>query len=227
MKYAAILIIALTLYHYTLSFGIFAATPLYATCDACGYCPIDLKTGLEQPPPQSWAKCVQCLYVNGETVINGTKVDPQDSPIQEKIRTELERDLQDGTADGANKVTLLVDDATRKPPQTIEGKFYTTLTGCIDLRSISGNQLKFEQVGAIGALSQTVFNVIFNIVKIVALLGLMWGGYTVSTASGNPVQLQKGRQILYASITGLLVGIFAVYILNFIINTLFKGVAGP
>jgi len=52
-KLIAVLIFLVSFFYFSLS----VSAQRYAVCDQCGYCP-------ENPPPQNWEKCRQCLYPN-------------------------------------------------------------------------------------------------------------------------------------------------------------------
>jgi hypothetical protein len=50
----------------------------------------------------------------------------------------------------------------------------------------------------------------------IAFLLILFGGLQIMTSAGNPEQLNAGRELVSASITGLLVIIFSLFILRFI-----------
>ncbi len=77
-----------------------AQAPRYTSCDLCGYCPPPFPTPATDPP-QSWTKCVACIYPG----------------------------LPAGT-DATNRQTLLIDPSSGAPPTPAPGFQYTGI-GCL------------------------------------------------------------------------------------------------
>lgn len=99
---------------------------------------------------------------------------------------------------------------------TKEGFHYGSTTGCIYL---DNNQTK-----AAGVISQKMFDIIFNFVKVLSISAFLWGSYIIITSSGNPIRLQIGKKLLTTSVISLLISVFSVSILDFIIKTFFGGI---
>lgn len=67
-----------------------------------------------------------------------------------------------------------------------------------------------------GGFVQTVLKVITSLVGGVAFLALLYGGGIILTSSGNPERLEAGKSMLRSAIIGILLVIFAVFILKFL-----------
>ncbi len=50
----------------------------------------------------------------------------------------------------------------------------------------------------------------------IAFLLILFGGFQIMTSAGNPEQLNAGRELVSSAITGLLLIIFSIFILQFI-----------
>lgn len=50
----------------------------------------------------------------------------------------------------------------------------------------------------------------------IAFLFIVWSGFQIMTAAGNPEQLQQGRETLTSAISGLILIIFSVFLLKLI-----------
>jgi hypothetical protein len=50
----------------------------------------------------------------------------------------------------------------------------------------------------------------------IAFLLILFGGLQIMTSAGNPEQMNAGRELISSAITGLLLIIFAVFLLRFI-----------
>ncbi len=60
-------------------FNLTLAQNRYATCDQCGFCPVNLTPPVAPSPPSNWPQCVQCLYPNASTdpnALDTLKIDP-------------------------------------------------------------------------------------------------------------------------------------------------------
>ena len=63
-----------------------------------------------------------------------------------------------------------------------------------------------------------IFNIIIGILGIVAVVGIIVGGYQFVTSRGDPGQTVKARNILVFSVVGLIVALLSFAIVNFVIN---------
>lgn len=81
-----------------------------------------------------------------------------------------------------------------------------TAIGCIPVMGTDGkyNFLNFVLRWAIGVGGG------------VAFLLIVYSGFMIMTASGNPERLQAGRELLTSAISGLILLIFSVFVLKFI-----------
>lgn len=50
----------------------------------------------------------------------------------------------------------------------------------------------------------------------IAFLLILYGGFIVMTSTGNPERLKAGQELLTSAISGLILLIFSVFVLNFI-----------
>lgn len=191
-----------------------AATPSpamerFATCDACGYCPlIDISSGSCQvdtraiedggnPKPGNWEKCVQCLYP--DIYPTGTVPDPAKC---DSVR--------------------IIGNA---PPTPFLGRQYTML-GCI--KSAGG----FENNKGTGASTfvQALFDLlVFRVMGGLALLSLMYGGFLVITSQADPERLAYGKRVVWGAIIGLIFALGSVFIVNIIGSGILRlpGFSGP
>ena len=49
-----------------------------------------------------------------------------------------------------------------------------------------------------------------------AFLAIVYGGFKVLTAGGDPIQIQAGKHIIYGAITGILLIVFSVFLLRIV-----------
>jgi hypothetical protein len=56
----------------------------------------------------------------------------------------------------------------------------------------------------------------------VALLGILYAGYLILTSRGNPMQLEKGKRYLSSSVIGVLLAVFAIFILKVLAVSIFQ-----
>ena len=170
----------------------------YATCDACGLCPIvvndqtDPTCTVTKPDPSDatkiiklypgdWDKCVSCLY---PSLVNP---DPAEC-----------------------KTLQIQDDNSPLNPMT-PGRQYTML-GCIT----SGAQVGFNNGTGASSFVQKLLDVIFGLSGALAFLYLMYGGFIFLTSQADPEKLNYGRRLIYGAITGLIITLGSVFIVNLI-----------
>lgn len=72
-----------------------------------------------------------------------------------------------------------------------------------------------------GGFVQTALRIITSLVGGIAFLALLYGGGMILTSSGSPERLEAGKSILRGAILGILLVIFAVFILQFLGVTVF------
>jgi hypothetical protein len=170
----------------------------YTTCDACGLCPT-IKNGPDAPPtctvnpaqiPGDWKNCVKCLYPS---------LYPPGS-----------------TPDPTTCSTLLVDETTNLSKNPVKAGRQFTLLGCITSGTSVGFDNKDGAVGGAPSFVQALLNVIFSLAGGLAFLYLMYGGYIIITSQADPERLNYGRRLIYGAITGLIITIGSVFIVNLI-----------
>jgi hypothetical protein len=76
---------------------------------------------------------------------------------------------------------------------------------------------------AIGCISTNPTDLLGKIVGLamgiaggIAFLLMLFGGFQIMTSAGNPEQLNAGRELIVSAITGLLLIIFSIFLLQFI-----------
>jgi hypothetical protein len=67
-----------------------------------------------------------------------------------------------------------------------------------------------------GGFTQAALKVLTSIVGGISFLALLYGGGMMLTSSGRPERIEAGKSILISAIGGLLLVVFAVFILKFI-----------
>lgn len=179
-----------------------AANPTrYATCDACGFCPIvanitpvptcavdtrPIDLG-GNPVPGNWGACAKCLYPGF--------YGPNSSPTP-----------------GDCKTVQIVGSA---PPTVFPGNQYTML-GC--LTTASGDLFQGgTAAGGAGNFAQAILNLlIFRIVGGIAFLYLMYGAFIMMTSQADPEKLNYGRRVIIGAVAGLIFALGSVFIVNLI-----------
>ena len=167
-----------------------AAAARYATCDACGLCPQVINGSSPSCTvnfvPGDWKSCVKCLYPTKY----GVNSDPDPS-----------------TCD-----TLLIDDTTNAPKYPVQvGRQYTML-GCIS----AGTNVGFNSQSGAPSFVQAMLNVVFSLTGGIAFLYLMYGGFVFLTSQADPERLNYGRRLVFAAITGLLLTLGSLFLVNLI-----------
>lgn len=99
-------------------------------------------------------------------------------------------------------INLAFCDATGNPTDAISDRIYTAI-GCIPANGISPFLIFIVpwSIGVGGGL---------------AFLLIIYAGFLISTAAGNPGQVRAGQELLAAAIAGLLMVILSVFLVRFI-----------
>lgn len=169
-----------------------------------------LKTRASTPPPAPrFASCDLCGYCLGKSV-------PQN---WESCRACL---YPDANSTPENNSTLLIApnptiSSALEPPTPKLGRHYTMI-GCINTNIAGG----FTEEGAAGNVVQRLLNILFSISGGVAFLYLLYGSFLVLTSQSEPEKLNRGKRTIYGSVVGIIFVILAVFIVNFIGNTLLR-----
>jgi len=87
-------------------------------------------------------------------------------------------------------------------PNNCPGGQTATELGCIP-NDVGGFVSKFYAIG-------------LGIVGILALIGIIYGGYKISMSAGNPMEIKTGRSYVMYSIIGIILAIFATILLKVI-----------
>jgi hypothetical protein len=67
-----------------------------------------------------------------------------------------------------------------------------------------------------GAFLKTMLGLGMGVAGGIAFLLILFGGLQIMTSAGNPEQLNAGRELVSAAITGLILIIFSIFLLGFI-----------
>ena len=67
---------------------------------------------------------------------------------------------------------------------------------------------------------RSIFNVIFSLMGIVAVIVIILGGFHFLTSTGDPAKIKKGKDTILWGVVGLVVVLFSFAIVNFILNAL-------
>ena len=70
-----------------------------------------------------------------------------------------------------------------------------------------------------GDIAKDVVNIMFFIVGIMAVIMIIWGGIRYVLSAGNSAALTSAKNTIMYAVIGLIVGILAYTIVNFVINT--------
>lgn len=77
-----------------------------------------------------------------------------------------------------------------------------TVFGCLDTKA--------------GGFVSQIYQLIIAFGSGFAFLAIVYGGFKVLTAGGDPVQIQAGKHIIYGAITGILLIVFSVFLLSIV-----------
>lgn len=119
--------------------------------------------------------------------------------MQRRVRTELRSIILTGLVLGIALVPLLVS------AQTIQNPI-----GCDD----------------IGACILNVVDYVLGLAGVLALAGIVYGGFMYITAAGNQDRIESGKNMVTYAVIGLIVIGLSYAILQFIFNALGGGAGG-
>ena len=71
----------------------------------------------------------------------------------------------------------------------------------------------------------TILSVILGILGVVAVAYIIYGGFMITTASGDPAKVKKGKETIMYGVIGLVVALLAFAIVNFVLSSVFSGAA--
>lgn len=112
------------------------------------------------------------------------------------------------------KETVKIDPVTGKAPTPAIGRYQTAI-GCISTAN-------FRSFGSARGLIQPMLNVLFGVSGGIAFIYIIYGAFTILTSRAEPEKLNHGRRMLIGSVVGLIFSISAVFIINFIANSVLK-----
>ncbi len=73
-----------------------------------------------------------------------------------------------------------------------------------------------------GGFASFFMNFITSAVSAVAFLGILYGGFQVMIARGDPDKMNEGKRYIYGAILGLLIVLFSVFIVKTIGGTILQ-----
>lgn len=71
----------------------------------------------------------------------------------------------------------------------------------------------------VGQIASDLINVVLGLVGVVAVVVIIYGGFTFMTSSGDTAKVAQGKRILIYGVIGLVVSILASVIVNFVIRS--------
>lgn len=109
------------------------------------------------------------------------------------------------------------DDLGMKEACTIRNDKTLNLDECSDIDNINGNpvsigdKVSYEEAGMCCVMDAlyTATDWVFFIVTAIAIILIIWGGFTVMTAAGSEEKLSKGRNYIVYALVGFIVAILA------------------
>lgn len=82
-----------------------------------------------------------------------------------------------------------------------------------DIACIPNNPIEFVS---------TFYGIGLGLIGGVAILFIIFGGFTILTCQGDPVQLAKGKSYIYYAIAGLLLAIFGFVFMTVVASDILK-----
>lgn len=70
---------------------------------------------------------------------------------------------------------------------------------------------------------QVIINVALSVIGVVAVVMIIYGGFTYTTSRGDPEKIKKAKNTILYGIIGLVVALLAFAIVNFVLGEVFKG----
>ena len=71
----------------------------------------------------------------------------------------------------------------------------------------------------------TIISVVLGVLGILAVAYIIYGGFMLTTATGDPVKIKKARETIMYGVIGLVVALLAFAIVNFVLTSVFSGSA--
>lgn len=69
---------------------------------------------------------------------------------------------------------------------------------------------------------QRIIEVVIQVLGLLAVIVIIFGGFTYMTAQGDPGKLTKARNTILYGVIGLVVALLAFAIVNFVLNNVFR-----
>ena len=76
--------------------------------------------------------------------------------------------------------------------------------------------------GGLVGMIQTIINVVLSIVGIIAVVVVIFGGFTYMTSAGDPGKITKAKNTIMYGIIGLIIALLAYAIVNFVMENVFS-----
>lgn len=71
----------------------------------------------------------------------------------------------------------------------------------------------------------TIISVVLGVLGILAVAYIIYGGFMLTTATGDPAKIKKARETIMYGVIGLVVALLAFAIVNFVLTSVFSGSA--
>lgn len=84
-------------------------------------------------------------------------------------------------------------------------------TGSLGSTGLSSGDLKATVV--------KIVNYVLGLLALVAVIMILWGGFTWLTAAGNEEKVEKAKEIISAAVIGIVIILLAWAIVNFVLST--------
>lgn len=94
-------------------------------------------------------------------------------------------------------------------------------------KSISECNIAEEHAGSKNLMEtiNTIISVVLGVLGILAVAYIIYGGFMLTTATGDPAKIKKARETIMYGVIGLVVALLAFAIVNFVLTSVFRGSA--
>lgn len=109
-------------------------------------------------------------------------------------------------------------DAGNCPTGSLRDSYTNSISECNIAENHAGSN---NLMGTIN----TILSVILGVLGVVAVAYIIYGGFMITTASGDPAKVKKGKETIMYGVIGLVVALLAFAIVNFVLSSVFSGAA--
>ena len=104
------------------------------------------------------------------------------------------------------------------PPGSLRDSYTNSISECNIAEDHAGSNNLMDTIN-------TILKVILGVLGVVAVAYIIYGGFMITTASGDPVKVKKGKETIMYGVMGLVVALLAFAIVNFVLSSVFNGAA--